>query len=68
MTTWQDRHDLARKHVLAGRQVIERQRALIERIKALGLNTASHEELLVRFETSQAIFEADLVRIAGEKH
>lgn len=68
MTAWQDRYDLARKHVLSGRSVIERQRALIDRTKALGLSTSSHEELLTRFETSQAIFEEDLARIAGEKH
>ena len=66
MGHWEDRHEQALRHVLRGRIIIERQRALIERRKALGADTKQSEELLDRFEASQVIFEEDLHRFSRE--
>jgi hypothetical protein len=49
-----------------GRRVIGCQRVLIATRKALGESTAQLEELLARFENSQAELESDLVRIRGD--
>ena len=56
----------ARKHVAEGRQVLSRQRAVIERLKRYGLDTEHSEQILTAFERSQKIFEADLDRIRQE--
>jgi hypothetical protein len=66
MRTWKDRRAEAARHVTSGNRIIERQRALIARRKALGENTEQSESLLTAFERSQAIFEADLRRIDSE--
>jgi hypothetical protein len=60
MKTWSDRRALALKHVEEGRRVIERQRALVRRLKAAGFNVARPEQLLQLFEQSQRLFEEDL--------
>ena len=66
MRPWLERYEQAAQHVLDGRDVIDRQHDLIARQKARGRNTELAEQLLDRFERSQAIFESDLARISGE--
>ena len=69
MRTWSDRYTQAQRHAVAGRRVIDRQRKLINQLKALGRDTRLFEEVLASFERSQLIFEDDLVRIASQgKH
>ena len=58
-----DRLAMAERHVRDGRAIVERQRELIEGRFRRGDSTIASEELLVTFEQSQAIFEADLVRL-----
>lgn len=54
---------LARRHVDKGRDIISRQHRLIERKRAKGFDTVISQELLLLFETTQAIFEGDLDRL-----
>jgi len=67
MASWRERHDLAARHVADVRLVIDRQRTLIDRQRALGYDTAKSEDLLATFERSQLTFEDDLARIAKER-
>jgi predicted DNA-binding transcriptional regulator YafY len=57
---------LAQSHVISGRQIVSRQRALIERLRAHGRDLADAEELMDRFEASLRIFEEDLARLERE--
>jgi hypothetical protein len=54
----------ANRHVVDGRRVVERQRALIARQKARGHDTQQSEGLLAQFERSQEMFESDLAASA----
>ena len=54
------REALAQEHVAKGRAIVERQRELIARLRSLGHDTDEATRLLMQFETSLAIFEADL--------
>jgi hypothetical protein len=54
-------------HVRRGREIVEGQRKLIERIRASGTPTAEHEELLTLFVGTLAIFESELERLEREK-
>ena len=66
---WTERHELAYRHVIDGREIVERQHALVRRQAALGHDTTKSKELLEAFRQSQAIFEADLIRIErDQKH
>jgi hypothetical protein len=56
----------ATPHVVEGRRIVARQRALIAKERAAGQDTAA-EEVLVQFEKSLAIFEADLLAIQKAK-
>lgn len=67
MSTWQERYHLACRHVAGGRQVIDRQRAIINRQRAHALDSRDAERLLEAFERSQAIFEDDLDRVWQER-
>jgi hypothetical protein len=67
MHSWNDRCAQAERHVFDGQRVIDRQRVLIARQKALGADTHQSEALLASFECSQAIFEDDLVRIRRQR-
>jgi hypothetical protein len=58
-----DRLAMAERHVRTGRAIVERQRKLIAGRFRRGDSTGASEALLVTFEQSQAIFEADLVRL-----
>jgi hypothetical protein len=51
------------RHVTAGRQVVARQRALIEKRKTLGADVSESESLLEQFERTLAIFESDLAEL-----
>jgi hypothetical protein len=64
MRTWIERYEMACRHVLAGRHLIERQRALIDALRSRGADTRDPQNLLRTFEQSQAIFEADLERLS----
>ena len=66
MRTWLERYEEAARHVVTGRNVLARQRTLIERLKSKGHDTAWFEAGLTLFERSQAIFEDDLERVRGE--
>jgi hypothetical protein len=59
-----ERLKLARRHVAKGRQIIERQQLIV---RNGALNNAEALELLVLFETTQAIFEDDLDRLLREE-
>lgn len=64
MPTIDQRIEGARRHVADGRKMLERQRALIDHLR-----NARHRHrraVLVVFEKSQTIFEADLDRIQRE--
>jgi hypothetical protein len=63
---WIERYMEARRHVIDGRKILNRQRELIARNRDQGQNTDQAKSLLVDFERSQAIFEQDLDRISGE--
>jgi hypothetical protein len=67
MLTWTERHALAQHRVAEGQSLIERQRALIRSQTLLGNDTTEAEELLAKFERSQAVFEHDLARIVAER-
>ena len=58
---------MARRHVEGGLDILDRQRRLIELRHALKLDVAAAEDLLDRFEASQAIFEDDLFRLLKER-
>ena len=60
-----DQIALAREHVVKGRAIVARQRALIEQIRARRSDPSQAEDLLVRFEASLRIFEEDLERLEG---
>lgn len=57
------RRELARRHVLSGREIVQRQRDLIERLRHGSADTAVAEDLLRAFKKSLAVFENDLARI-----
>lgn len=67
MRQWTERHQEAQRHVANGQRIIDRQRAIVERLKALKRDTTTSEGLLAAFECSQAIFESDLARIRLER-
>ena len=50
----------AEQHVIKGRQIVARQRELIERIRARDGDCDKAEGLLSQFEATLAIFEQDL--------
>jgi|RhiMetdeSRZDD1v2_1073273.scaffolds.fasta_scaffold660645_3 hypothetical protein len=64
---WLERYLEARRHAVAGRGVIKRQREFIAREKAKGLSTDRSEDLLALFQQTQVIFEGDLARISAER-
>ena len=55
-----NRLTIARKHATRGREIIARQRELIRAIRANRRDSAAAEDLLIQFERSLTIFEADL--------
>ena len=59
--------ELAQRHVLESRKIIEQQKRLIERRKKSGLDTTSAEALLRSFESSLEIFERDLAVMAESR-
>ena len=59
MPPLQDRIDQATRHVETGRRIIIRQREIV----AAGRTGTAAEELLERFERTQAIFELDLAEL-----
>ena len=52
--------DVARRHVLDGRQLVADQRLRVKRLRAGGCDTHSAERVLRLFERSQDIFEKHL--------
>lgn len=68
---------IARRHVIQGRDIVERQRQLIATMKADGHSTLPYEELLEQFQQTLRTFEdherilrgelAELQTPAGEK-
>jgi hypothetical protein len=68
MSSWQERYQMACRHVAGGRQVIDRQRAIVDRQRARGFDSRESERLLEAFERSQGIFEDDLNRICRERN
>jgi hypothetical protein len=51
---------LAWEHVAKGRAIVEKQRTLIDHIRAQGHNSGQAEGLLAQFEQTLVIFEQDL--------
>lgn len=58
----------ARRHVFEGKRIVAKQRSLIAKKRAGGLDTSTAEKLLIQFERSLAIFEADLLAIEKAKN
>jgi len=58
----------ARHHVETGRAVIDRQRNVIAKKLGWDLDASAAQQLLVQFETSQAIFEEDLERLVRNRN
>ena len=58
---------LAARHVAKGRQIVAQQRALVAKKRAAGQDTTLAEGVLVQFENSLAVFEADLLAIKKEE-
>lgn len=58
-----DKLDIARRHVVRGREIVAKQRALIASIRDRGRDSASAEDLLQSFERTLGIFEADLAAL-----
>jgi hypothetical protein len=56
----EDRLQMARRHVVEGRKIIDAQQAVIARLRAMGEDTSTDERILRRFEQNQAMFEEDL--------
>ena len=56
----ESKDEIALRHVLEGRRIVARQKALIERMRTTGLDTNDAESLLNSFIGSLAIFEDDL--------
>jgi len=58
----------ARRHVETGRAIIDRQRNVIAKKLGWDLDASAAQQLLVQFETSQAIFEEDLERLVRNQN
>jgi hypothetical protein len=58
--------EVAKRHVISAASIIARQRALVVRLAAGGLNTKTALGLLQEFEKSQAIFEQDCADLERE--
>jgi hypothetical protein len=54
---------MARHHVVRGREIIARQREIIEEAHERGSESSVAEKMLAQFEMSQAIFEDDFDRL-----
>jgi hypothetical protein len=55
----------AMRHVAEGRRIVDRQRALVARLKEAGLDANAAEDLLAQFERTLAVFEDDLAAAIG---
>jgi hypothetical protein len=55
--------EMALREVRKGRKIIAAQRARLEHLRSEGKQTSEAENLLVRYEQSQATFEDDLERL-----
>ncbi|WP_020508649.1 hypothetical protein [Bradyrhizobium sp. WSM2793] len=64
MSNLAERLKLARRHVVKGRQIVERQQLVV---RSGTVNIAEAIKLLALFETTQAIFEDDLDRLLREE-
>jgi hypothetical protein len=51
---------LARRHLVEGRQIVERQREKIKRLETLGRDAIQAKRTLERYEMTLAIFEDHL--------
>ena len=58
---------MAQRHVAQGRANVAKQRALVARLRAKGLPTATAEPLLTTFESIQLQHENHLARLDGEQ-
>ena len=68
MRSWLERYEDVLRQVIAGQDVLARQRAVIEWLKSHGQDTTWFEDGLRPFEQSQVIFEEDLERVRRECH
>lgn len=59
----ESRYDMAMRHVLRGREIVEAQRLTVARLRAGGGDSREAEKLLVLYLRSQAIFEQDLAEL-----
>ena len=62
-----DQLAMARRHVLRGQRVVERQRKLVARKKAIGEDATASEALLETFERTLALLEDHLRLILKEQ-
>jgi len=53
----------ARRHVVAGRRIVDDQQRLLDRLRDQDGDTALCQDLLILFTRSQAIFEEDLAAL-----
>jgi hypothetical protein len=61
------RREMALRHVMTGDRIIAAQRERLEQLRAAGQNTAEAEDLLRRYERTQAMFVDDLKRLEEGK-
>jgi hypothetical protein len=59
--------EMARRHVMKGREIARGQRALVNRLRSHGRDTANAEKTLQLFEQSLKIFEDHLKAIERDK-
>jgi len=63
MPTLEERRASAQRHVEYGRQMIERHKSLIEKLRAERRDTTAAQQLLAVFERTQKVFEYDLAEL-----
>ena len=62
----ESKREMAVRHVLEARRIVAQQKALIERMRASGLDTSDAELLLNSFSRSLAVFQNDLKAIEAD--
>jgi hypothetical protein len=55
-----------KRHVLGGRRIVERQREIVARKKAAGIDATLSKELLQTFQITPVTFEDDLAALLAE--
>ena len=57
---------MAERHIADGEKILADRRSRIERVRAIGHDTAEAEKALADFEEAQTVYIADRERLLGE--